>query len=94
MKQTNLIASLCITFGASMIASAPASAEWQLGATSKVGFSFLQQGTKYNGRFDTFTVRGLPHAGSLPCLPHSIVSRSTSAWKAVPPFHRGFRRAD
>lgn len=55
MKQTNLIASLCLTFAATIVASAPAAAEWQLAATSKVGFSFLQQGTKYNGRFDTFT---------------------------------------
>ena len=52
MKQTHLIAAL----GLAIVAAGTATAsEWQVGATSRVGFSFEQQGTKYNGRFDTFT---------------------------------------
>ena len=64
MKQTHLIASLCLAFGALSIAATPAAAQWEVGATSKVGFSFQQQGTKYTGRFDTFTANiDIDHPG-------------------------------
>jgi polyisoprenoid-binding protein YceI len=55
MKQKHFIASLCLGLGALGIAATSSAAQWELGATSKVGFSFMQQGTKYTGRFDTFT---------------------------------------
>ena len=32
-----------------------APAHWQVGDASKIEFSFTQQGTKYTGRFETFT---------------------------------------
>jgi polyisoprenoid-binding protein YceI len=53
MKQKYLIASLSLV--AAAFSSSVFAGEWQTGATSKVGFSFTQQGTKYSGRFDTFT---------------------------------------
>lgn len=55
MKQTHLIASLSLVVAALTTTAAANASEWQLGATGKVGFSFTQQGTKYSGRFDTFT---------------------------------------
>lgn len=55
MKQINFIASLCLGVGALGVTATSSAAQWELGATSKVGFSFTQQGTKYTGRFDTFT---------------------------------------
>lgn len=55
MKQTHLFASLGLAVAALGAAGAATASEWQLDATSKVGFSFNQQGTKYTGRFDTFT---------------------------------------
>lgn len=55
MKQTHLIAALSLGLVAAGTAATAAASEWQVGATSRLGFSFQQQGTKYNGRFDTFT---------------------------------------
>ena len=54
MTQKHLLTALGLAITVSGISTATAS-EWQLEATSRVGFSFQQQGTKYTGRFDTFT---------------------------------------
>ncbi|MGD8324672.1 MAG: YceI family protein, partial [Gammaproteobacteria bacterium] len=55
MKQTQIIASLTLAVAGVATTLAAGASEWQLGAASKVGFSFSQQGTKYSGRFNTFT---------------------------------------
>jgi polyisoprenoid-binding protein YceI len=55
MKQTHLLASLSLAVVAFTATTAVNATEWQLGATSRIGFSFQQQGTKYSGRFETFT---------------------------------------
>lgn len=55
MKKTHLIASFSLAVAAASLSTVASAGEWQLGATSKVGFAFTQQGTKYTGRFDSFT---------------------------------------
>ena len=55
MKQKHFFASLGLAVLACTATAAANAGEWQLGATSRIGFSFQQQGTKYSGRFETFT---------------------------------------
>ena len=53
MKQKYFTASL--TLLAAVFTTSAMAGEWQTEATSKLGFSFTQQGTKYSGRFENFT---------------------------------------
>jgi len=55
MKQFHLISSLGFVAAALSLTVTAGASEWQVDESGKVAFSFTQQGTKYTGRFATFT---------------------------------------